>query len=872
MGTISFQDDNKDDVDVYKLITHTIEQTEAETIKNNSLISYWIKYVTIWIKKNYKIILIFLGIIFNCYQLLCFLASYIWTVYYINTNMFIGIGNILMNGFILPGAIFLYSSCFDEGNFHNRKIFIFILMLLNFISSFTTLISMFLLNLIIPLVLSIPITNDISIGMILTLGRVVSALFILLTFIMLSTLLFRNALSEKSKLRIFHFKFNRNWDTRKNKNYLYDMKIIRRMDNGKRYIIQLADRMFHSLFIGTTGTGKTSTCLTTSINDDLDQRVKNIDTLKRKVSKLLKKGKIYMIKDFDDEYFSIDYVDSDNLKYKKLLKKYREKYPVAGITTMAPNEKFADEIYELSQKKGFSDVNRIDPILTPDGKHKPGFIGYNPLFISPLLKGIDRKLEVFLKAKSFADVLQAIFEKEGASDIYFAGLNRNLTTSIAIMVLLTYPSLNNGKQPTPNSIQEIINDFKKAKPYRDEMVRIYSTKFNLKGSNKDPILEGKADIGEYQFILDVIDSALLGNSAEKMFDQATGLRNIINETLANPLIREVLCNENSVDMDKMLDRGEITLVNYAITLGSAGTAFGLFYMLNMINAVLRRPAGKKLLPHFWNIDELPELLHADLGRTVALFRQYNVSMAFALQSIDQLEKTSKTKYLKNVIIGGCAHQIVYGRCSAAEMKMYQEFAGTKKTTVEMVGVTETALTMENTSMSMNRRETEQTVNRFEGGDIRYRDFREVTVFSVKNGSPIEPFYGITFFLEDVKKIQKVRYKFDWHSYFHPIQSVVSEEEVGTLEKNALTISKTNVREKEQKIEKHSPELIEEDIIDTVSSTQIAMKEKKVQNYTEDEILISSGSPEQEEQQEEQPEEKSDRNEIEEFGFTIEEEE
>lgn len=836
-------DNNSQGVDIYEVLGKKIEEGRKE---NEQISSYDIfkKKIYAWLKKRYPDIIVFIGYIFAIYRLLYMGARCFWGIYYLNDSILPNIVTSIIAGLIIPGAVWLYSTCYDYWNFRIQKIFGLTLVLLNAAMVLLTLIFRFAATLLLPWVFKMPVSADVTENMVLALGRGIICLILVLSLIAIYNTIIRNLYNDKNIKIIMKYKLNRNWDTRKNKMFCYDMNIVRCLSTGKMHRVYEDDRYLHSMSIGTTGTGKTSTCMTVSINNDFDQRIKNEDYQKKKLSKLLINGKVRMLRDFDDPDFSAAYFEATDKKYEKLLEKIQNEAMPAGITALAPNEKFADEIYALAKSKSIK-VNRVDPNVDRSGHHKEGFIGFNPLYISPEIKGIDRKLEVFSKARVFADVNQAIFEKDEAGDPYFTGLNRNLTTSITIMTLLTYPSLNNGRQPLPDVVQGIINDFSKAKPYRDELVRIYSTKFNRDG--KDPIMDpGKADVGEYQFILDVIDGYVLGDGAKKMQDQATGLRNIINETFSNPLIRDVLCSENTIDLDATLEKGEITLVNFAINLGSAGTAFGMFYLLSYINAVLRRPAGKKLLPHFCYIDELPKLLHPDLDQCFSLFRQYRVGMFVALQNIDQLEKTAKTKYLKNVVLGGCSHHIVFGRCSETEMKLYEVFGGTKDEVVEMDGTTETALSLETTQMSMTHRESVQKVSNVEGGEMRYLDFREVTMFTVTKGSPEIPFYGKTFFLEDIKKIEKKRFMFNWSKYFIPKENSNDfHEDTSPLKDNASIASSNNLTESEVIIGKEKS--IETDKADVVMQSQTAVdmlqRELEITQDPDNEIYISSGKEE-----------------------------
>ena len=386
--------------------------------------------------------------------------------------------------------------------------------------------------------------------------------------------------------------------------------------------------------------------------------------------------------------------------------------------------------------------------------------------------------------------MQAIFGQSGNSDPYFASLNQNITTTISTTLLLTYPSLCN-KQPTLKDLQSIVNDFTKIKPYRDELIRLYATNKNPDGS---PIMDvGRANIGEYQFLLDTIDNELLGTGAAKMIDQARGLRIIINQILANPLVRDILCAENSIDMDEMLADGQITVVNYALKLGSAGVALGLFFMLLFIKAVIRRPGTERTrVPHFFYVDEFPTLLHPQEEMIFTYFRQFKTSAMVALQTLDQMDKSPATAFLRGVLVGNCAHQILFGRASTSEMEQYQKFAGTTKKVQEMRGYSETSLASDNPSYTMSVKESIQETDVLSTNDIRMRDFQEVTVFSVDKSAPVPPFHGRVDFLPEYKKLRKKRNQYDWHSFYRAEENAEQPEESRDILTISVPVAQTNL--------------------------------------------------------------------------------
>ncbi len=130
------------------------------------------------------------------------------------------------------------------------------------------------------------------------------------------------------------------------------------------------------------------------------------------------------------------------------------------------------------------------------------------------------------------------------------------------------------------------------------------------------------------------------------------------------------------------------------------------------------------------------LLHPKLQSFFTLFRQYRVAVICAIQTLDQVKKIQ----LDSIMLGNCAHQIIFGRVSTTEMDIFSKMAGETLEHVTQETVTETAITAELPAYSYSRRSTPTLSERFFSGTVfRYLGFQEVIFFSVNNSSPIYPF-------------------------------------------------------------------------------------------------------------------------------------
>ncbi|XBX10688.1 TraM recognition domain-containing protein (plasmid) [Enterocloster clostridioformis] len=685
-----------------------------------------------------------------------------------------------------PVILFVWSTAFDVYNYWIRKKAIIYYIILNSIIIFTCQIMRLTIPLVVPLTLQIPISNEVTVSMVVSLTRFIIIIFSCTpsvgTFLML-----RNIVGEKYNMdAILNYKVKKYLDLRKEKKFKYDFSVVTNLATGKVYTVKEKDRTLHGFADGTTGTAKTSSVLSQAICDDLDQKVFNENYQRRACYDYLLQGEFKVNRYFTDKSFSINYIQPviknnshQNKKLKKIYNDLKFVSQTIGLNCIAPNAAFADEVYEMASSRGFP-VNRIDPILTNDNQQKTDFIGFNPLYISPTLNGVARDVDITNKATIFADVLQCLYEASGSGDAYFISLNNSVTIAICKLLMLTFSVLHK-RQPNPGDVQLCINDFSLCEPYLKVLTDQFGDNGNPMNAQQREIAEDRVrydiqtqqrniNCGLWQDVYTLIKNDLLGPNRDNMFDRANGLRLQINNFLNHPLIRRVLCCDRTIDLDKALANGEITVVNYVLELGkSVSTAFGLFYLLSLSKAVLRRPGKEDSRTlHMVYIDELSFLLHPALEEFFTIFRQYRVGNFVAFQTLDQMDKSQTTKYLRGVLLGNCAHQIVFGRVSPSEMQIYESMGGKVNKPVEQTSISETSMTAENPSYSYSTRQTEQLGNLIEGHEIRNRDFQEVTFFTVNDNSPVPPFAGKVHFLDSKKRKGHPICHFDWERFMSDV--------------------------------------------------------------------------------------------------------
>ena len=758
----------------------------------------------------------------------------------------------LLSASLLPILWWMYSTKETEFNFYNRKGATLRLVIINASLVVAQGVWKVAFDKIIVKICTLPTGRNISEDTIYAISR----LLLLLCAGLIGFLVYYLVVKVISKPDILEaietFRWQHIVDTRENKNRLYDLKILRDIRTGSDVIIKEVDRFVHMFILGNSGTGKTSSTLTPSIICDLDHKIANKQLRDKALEQLVKEEKLRVARpkegDVIDE-FSLTPLEG----YEKSLKAVQEKHPDAGITVLCPNAALLSDVAKLAKARGLK-VNLIDPMDSFDDpcvRH----VGINPFIIPLDLPADELQIQISNKAQQFAEVLLAVSEIHGSSDTYFRDINTAVTSNVAAMCMLRANL--NGRQTDITEIQACINNFSLLKPVVAEIQKKLHMKITLQEigeggkfssrnhatredlfeaandgekplqTNTPPLrdeTEIPAHYRELGYTLKMYEEVLrqqainyyeplhyvllelLGPGAKQMFDQARGLRNLLNKLIFDPRIKRIMSatDKNHIDWDKALLRGEITLINSALEIGAHGsTALGLFIMLSMKTAIMRRPFNRRS-NHFLYIDEAAQYMHPMFEDMFALYRQYRVACVLAMQSLSQMEKTPLTKYLKGVIMGAGIH-IVFGRLNAEEMRYYETLSGMEQ--VESLQKT----VSKNSQLDANGRVTtmERTVSEqksiLEGHRIRSRDFQEVSVFMIDSGRVLKGFLARVAFPKEKDYVQKKVTLSDFSKYarfdlnslnlndFRP-ETLMCADTKDALSPFATSITTVNIRE------------------------------------------------------------------------------
>ena len=746
----------------------------------------------------------------------------------------------LLLALLLPIFWWILSTGFDKWNFYQRKKATLGLVALNFLLTMLQPLWSLTFNRLIVQICRIPIGRNMDVNMILNLCRIsligISALIGYAFYALYKRITEAKDISEK----IEGFRLQHIVDTRENKEHAYDLKIMKDMKTGSWATIREVDRFVHMFVLGSSGTGKTSSTYGPMVINDLNRKVANAKARQAALRTMIAEGRASVRQPLDTEKVLIreakeeggfandlqaerlvtpgeDYVD----EYKAINKKY----PDCGITIMAPNNSLNDDVIDLCAARNLK-VNVIDPAFDRPDATNVRLLGINPFYVEIGLDPETRLEQINSKASTFAEVLMTVNELNGTGDQYFRDINTSVTSNIAIACMLRANL--KGEQTNITEIQECINEFHILAPIIDEIQEALHMQVIVRAlparrgrgpqrADEEAAQEDQPDVAdayvvnhieteeelpdeyynegytveEYNELLDseadayyetihFIMQELLGDGAEKMFDQARGLRNLINKLLLDPRIKKILSasDDNFIDWDKALRDNEITVINTALEYGKqSSTALGLFIMLNMQISILRRPKNTRT-DHFLMIDEASQYMHNFYEHMFALYRQYRVACALAMQSLSQMDKTNETKFLKGVIMGAGIH-IVFGRVNADEMKVYEAMAGL--TEEDMVQKTRSSNSEfdEHHAISQSERTTSQQVNVLDGSKIRNRDFQEVTVYMVESGRVKPGFIAKVSFPDKADYYDKHIKYVDWAEYLpdHWLDYYTTEVEI-----------------------------------------------------------------------------------------------
>lgn len=436
-------------------------------------------------------------------------------------------------------------------------------------------------------------------------------------------------------------------------------------ETAKKIVFPEVSR-FQSLFVcGGSGSGKTSLVFEPMIAKDIERK-----SFFREVSKelgftALKTKIAYLNVPYDNEYLNHNFKLS-MLKpipgKEKVFKAFCNKmilgklgddtvYRDLGLTLIAPDYEVIEHSINICNNFGVS-YDIVDP-------YNSSTIGLNPFVYDDANK----------IATMISDILRTLFAN-GSKITDTASQKQDFVIqtieNLVILLKEMYPRMNEGAIPNLEDLLMMLTNFDMI----EKMCKIMAT--------NDELNE------KYKILLAYFKKNFYNDSsnAENMKEYLSPIVNKLDSLLRIPGIKAILCNRyNNINFDESLAQGKFLFI--CTRRGDLGASsyksFGLYCLISLQNAVLRRPGNENnRIPHFLYIDEFSDFICKATEPIFTMFRKYRVGTTISTQSLSQLEGPEKNPNYRTTILANCASKIFTGNGDVKELEWWSKEFGKKR--------------------------------------------------------------------------------------------------------------------------------------------------------------------------------------------------
>ena len=438
--------------------------------------------------------------------------------------------------------------------------------------------------------------------------------------------------------------------------YTCEVYLCKDKDTGKSITIPETSR-YQSLFVcGGSGSGKTSLVFEPLIARDIEKKFFFREVSKELGFTALKTGIAYLNKPYDNEYLNANFnlnmlipADGKEDIYKTFMKKIilsdlpEITYKNCGITVLSPDREISDHMINVCKNYQIP-YNVIDPLDSSS-------IGLNPFVYDDTNK----------IAITISSALKSMYNDkyEDLEASYREDFAIRAIENVAILLKEMYPRMNEGALPNLEDMLKMFTNF----DLIEKMCEIMAHDVDLKEKYSVQIAYFK----KYFY-----KNASAREDAEtKIYSVASQLDNL----LRIQGVKNILCNRyENINFDKMLSDAQVTFVcTRRGDLGSTGSkAFGLFFLISMENAVLRRPGNEKSrVPNFLYIDEFPDYICRETEAIFTMYRKYKVGSIISAQNLSQLDAHSSKENYRKTILSNCVNKIFTGNGVKEDLEWWQ---------------------------------------------------------------------------------------------------------------------------------------------------------------------------------------------------------
>ena len=445
--------------------------------------------------------------------------------------------------------------------------------------------------------------------------------------------------------------------------YTCDVYLCQNSETAAQITIPEASR-YQSMFVcGASGTGKTSLIYEPLIARDLEKKFFFREVAKEMGFTALKTGIATLTKPYDNDYLNTNFnlnmlspTSGNEDVYKGYMKKMildsnsEITYKNCGVTVLSPDREISDHMMSVCDNFGLS-YNIIDP-------SDKNSIGLNPFVYDDTNK----------IAITISSVLKTMLEisKDEPDETYRESVVLQAIENVSILLKEMYPRMNEGMLPNLKDMLEMFNNFDLV----EKMCEILAHDAELKEKYSTQLAYFKKNFYK---------NGINRQNTEIYIDAVTTQ---LDKLLRLPGVKSILCNRhNNIDFDKMLANGDITFVcTRRGDLGaSSHKAFGLFFLISMQNAVLRRPGSEKSrVPNFLYIDEFPDFICKATEPIFTMYRKYKVGTVISAQNLEQLNVSGGKENYKQTILANCINKIFTGGGVIDELEWWSSEFGQKR--------------------------------------------------------------------------------------------------------------------------------------------------------------------------------------------------
>lgn len=436
-------------------------------------------------------------------------------------------------------------------------------------------------------------------------------------------------------------------------------------DEYNRKVVMPETSRYQSLLVcGGSGTGKTSLIYEPLIARDIERKSFYREASKELGFTALKTGIATLNKPYDNDYLNKNFnlnmltpVSGKENLYNTYLKKMilgtingETVYRNLGLTLMAPDYEVIEHMTDVCKNFGI-DYDVIDP-------SNRNSIGLNPFIYDDPAK----------IAVSISSVLKAMFvvTHDDPEEAYRGDVSTQAIENVTILLKEMYPRMNEGALPNMEDLLKLFTNFEliekmcEIMAHDEELKEKYAIQLTYFKKYFYHNAPGKEEIEKY------------------IYTAVSQLDNL----LRIPGIKPILCNRhNNVNFDKFLEEGKMIFIcTRRGDLGAAGhKAFGLFYLISMQDAVLRRPGTETTrIPHFLYIDEFADFICKATEPMFTLYRKFKVASTISVQSLSQLEVHGQKDNFRSLILSNCANKIFTGNAEWDEIEYWSNELGSHR--------------------------------------------------------------------------------------------------------------------------------------------------------------------------------------------------